>query len=401
MSNSSVQINNNTYGGGNKGSKPGSAASPSSESSSYPGNLLQFKTHQHLQAQIVASAVAKARLPYGSPYSTNSSTSSASSVSGGGPGEVINLSNNKNRTSGGTAYSPAGSSSSYRAKSPKSSSASSSSGIGTNGQAGGAGGLFIGTTSILDNLLKNPRTHLEAAIAAAAAAHNIAAAQAAAMRDGSGSEGNDNSDMVQYEAEGYLENCRGSPHNLSIGGRAGRDSSGDHPPSYYCSPGSAGHPSLIAGGHGGGDDDNNNNMEMTMTEDNTPIPPHLLEPQVEYHHQQQNNNNNNSNSSRDDYGGGIVHNPLAELAKHASLRPPAGGGNKRGSKKNQQQQMVVDGNGEITSSGAVRATPPAKPKPKKNEAIICDICGKKFSNAYNLRVSFTTKTAKEVSLYPR
>lgn len=63
-----------------------------------------------------------------------------------------------------------------------------------------------------------------------------------------------------------------------------------------------------------------------------------------------------------------------------------GGGNKRGSKKVPQQQQV---DGEITSTGRAggeTATPPAKPKPKKNEAIICDICSKKFSNAYNLRV---------------
>jgi len=345
MSNSSVQINN-AYGG--LGKKSASEAS-------YPGNLLQFKSHSHLSQMMAQAQVAnnkQTRLPYGSPYSTSSTTSSTSS------GEIINLS--KNRTSGGTAYSPASNYSS-RAKSPKSS-ASSSSGIGSGGTNGS--GLFIGTTSILDNLLKNPRTPLEAAIAAAAAAHHTLVAAAA--------EGNDNSDMVQYEAEGYLENCR-SPHNLSVGGRSG----GDQPPSYFCSPGSAGHPALLGSGPGN-DDDNNNNMEMTMTEDNTPIPPHLLEPKLEY---------NTNDGGAGVYQDRLSQNPLDHLAKVASARPPAGGGNKRGSRKN-QQQMVVDGNGEISSSGhGARATPPPKPKPKKNEAIICDICGKKFSNAYNLRVS--------------
>lgn len=321
----------------------------------YPGNVLQFKTHQHLQAQIGMGN--KARLPYPSPYSTSSTASSASSSGG----EVINLSNNKNRTSGGSAYSPY-SRSSGGAKSPKSTSSLSSSG-------GSSNGLFIGTTSILDNLLKNPRTHLEAAIAAAAAA--------AAHNAQNSNEASDNNDMVQYEAEGYLENCRSSPHNLTAAHlRQLQEQHGKSP--YYCSPGSAGHPSLV--GANGGDDDNNN-MEMTMTEDSTPIPAHLLEPNIEYHIK---------NEYPDRYG--MLHNPLADLAKvaAASVRhPTTGGGNKRGSKKVQQQH--VDGNGEITSTGETKTTTPAKPKPKKNEAIICDICSKKFSNAYNLRVILTAQ----------
>jgi hypothetical protein len=342
MSSSSVQINN--FGG-----------KKDRDQIQYPGNVLQFKTHQHLQAQIGN----KARLPYPSPYSTSSTASSASSSGG----EVINLSNNKNRTSGGSAYSPY-SRSSGGGKSPKSTSSLSSSGGSTNGN-----GLFIGTTSILDNLLKNPRTHLEAAIAAAAAAaaHNAAA--------NANNEANDNNDMVQYEAEGYLENCRSSPHNLTAAHlRQLQEQHGKAP--YYCSPGSAGHPALV--GANGGDDDNNN-MEMTMTEDSTPIPAHLLEPNVEYHI--------GGSEYPDRYG--TLHNPLADLAKVAAAsmkhQPTTGGGNKRGSKKVKQE---VDANGEITSTGRAgdSATPPAKPKPKKNEAIICDICSKKFSNAYNLRV---------------
>lgn len=349
MSSSSVQINNHTFG-----SKK-SDREPFNNSIQYPGNVLQFKTHQHLQAQI---GMGKTRLPYPSPYSTASTASSASSTGG----EVINLSN-KSRTSGGSAYSPYS-----RSKSPKSTSSMSSSGGSANGN-----GIFIGTTSILDNLLKNPRTHLEAAIAAAAAAaHNSAA---------NNNEANDNSDMVQYEAEGYLENCRSSPHNLTAAHlRQLQEQHGKgrgHPP-YYCSPGSAGHPSLVGANSG---DDNDNNMEMTMTEDSTPIPAHLLEPNVEYHI--------GGNEYPDRYG--TLHNPLADLAKVAAAsikhQPTTGGGNKRGSKK--VQQPPVDANGEISSTGrgSETATPP-KPKPKKNEAIICDICSKKFSNAYNLRVSF-------------
>lgn len=280
MSSSSVQINNHTFGGKK-------SERDRETQIQYPGNVLQFKTHQHLQAQIgMGGNNNKARLPYPSPYSTSSTASSASSSGG----EVINLSNNKNRTSGGSAYSPY-SRSSGGAKSPKSTSSMSSSGGGsTNGN-----GIFIGTTSILDNLLKNPRTHLEAAIAAAAAAaaHNAAAAN----------EANDNNDMVQYEAEGYLENCRSSPHNLTaahLRQLQEQHSKGQGHPPYYCSPGSAGHPALV--GANGGDDDNN--MEMTMTEDSTPIPAHLLEPNVEYHI---------GNEYPDRYG--TLHNPLADLAK--------------------------------------------------------------------------------------
>jgi hypothetical protein len=342
MSSSSVQINNHTFGGKQKSDRG------DSQQIHYPGNVLQFKTHQHLQAQIGMGN--KTRLPYPSPYSTSSTASSSSGGGGGGGGEVINLSNNKNRTSGGSAYSPY-SRSSGGAKSPKSSTSS------TNGN-----GMFIGTTSILDNLLKNPRTHLEAAIAAAAAAHNAAAAAAA------NNEANDNNDMVQYEAEGYLENCRSSPHNLTAA----------HLRQLQEQHGAKGHPPYYISG-GGGDDDNN--MEMTMTEDSTPIPAHLLEPNVEYHI-------GAGAEYPDRYG--TLHNPLADLAKVAAASikhqpTTGGGGNKRGSKKVPQQQQV-DGNGEITSSKGSETTTPVKPKPKKNEAIICDICSKKFSNAYNLRV---------------
>jgi hypothetical protein len=309
---------------------------------------LQFKTHQHLQAQINGNASSnKARSPYPSPYSTSSSASSSG-------GEVINLSSNKKQQSNNSnnsagAYSPYSRAST---KSPKSTASSTSS--------SNNGGLFIGTTSILDNLLKNPRTHLEAAIAAAAAA-------AAAANNG-----NSNNDDGDSE---YMDDVRSSAaHNLTAAHLRQLEQSGGK--GYYCSPGSAGHPAL----HGGSarDDEDNNNMEMTMTEDPTPIPPHLLEPNVEYHI-----GSEYSADRLDRFG--TLHNPLVDLAKvaAASMKQPAGG-NKRGSKKNQQQQ--VDGNGEITSSKDGSGATPPKPKPKKNEAIICDICSKKFSNAYNLRV---------------
>lgn len=352
---SAVQINssngpNNNFRDNSNNRKKSDVSNASSDASSrdQPQHLLQFNHHHQLHQQI---AMGKARIPYGSPYSTSSSSSG---------GEVINLT--KNKTSGGS-YSTLAAKNAG-GKSPKS-------------QAGGAstnsGRVFVGTTSILDNLLKNPRTHLEAAIAAAAAA-----AAASAHNAHNNNDASDNNDMVQYEAEGYAD-AQSSPHNLSAAHLIQQQREGNDR-NYYYSPGSAGHPAFTSGGN----DDDDNNMEMTMTEESTPIPAHLLEPNVEYRVPQE---------YADRYG--LLHNPLADLAKVAAAsiqHQPATVG-KRGSKKNQQQQQqqAADGNGvdDITSTGKQANTTPA-PTPKKAkknpDSIICEICGKKFSNAYNLRV---------------
>lgn len=350
---SAVQINSNntnsnSFRDNSNNRKKSDVSNASSEASSrdQPQNILQFNHNHQLHQQI---AMGKARLPYGSPYSSSSSSSG---------GEVINLT--KNKTSGGSFSTFT--TKNVGGKSPKSQAGGVSGGASTNSNR-----VFVGTTSILDNLLKNPRTHLEAAIAAAAAA------AAASAHNTHNNDGSDNNDMVQYEAEGYAD-AQSSPHNLSASHREGQDRS-----YYYSSPGSAGHPAFTSGGN----DDDDNNMEMTMTEADTPIPAHLLEPNVEYRVPEEYSNR---------YG--LLHNPLADLAKVAAAsiqhQPTTVG--KRGSRKNQQQQQAADGNGvdDITSTGkqATTTQAPTPKKAKKNpDSIICEICGKKFSNAYNLRVS--------------
>lgn len=355
--NSNNTSNNNNFRDNSNNRKKSDVSNASSDASSRdaPQHLLQFNHQRELHQQI---AMGKARIPYGSPYSSSSSSSG---------GEVINLT--KNKTSGGSFSTFAGKNAG--GKSPKSQSGGVSGGASTNSNR-----VFVGTTSILDNLLKNPRTHLEAAIAAAAAA------AAASAHNAHNNDGSDNNDMVQYEAEGYAD-AQSSPHNLTAAHLIQQQRQDQQDRSFYYSPGSAGHPAFTSSGN---DDDDNNGMEMTMTEDNTPIPAHLLEPNVEYRVPKE---------YADRYG--LLHNPLADLAKVAAAsiqHQPATVG-KRGSRKNQQQQQqqqAADGNGvdDITSTGKQANTTPA-PTPKKAkknpDSIICDICGKKFSNAYNLRVS--------------
>jgi hypothetical protein len=90
------------------------------------------------------------------------------------------------------------------------------------------------------------------------------------------------------------------------------------------------------------------------------VPAQLLEPNVEYH----------IGKEMEGYGGGRAENPLLDLAKVASSM-------ERGKRK-------VPGD-KITSTGQQGDGIKIKIK-KQPEPITCDICGKKFSNAYNLRV---------------
>ena len=205
--------------------------------------------------------------------------------------------------------------------------------------------VYIGTTSILDNLLKNPRGQYPDQNNASAA-----------------NEASDNNDMVQYEAEGFNES----------GGQT-------HPTYYYSPTAGAG---ISIGGHSVFEDDAAP-IDMSET-DHAPIPAQLLEPNVEYHI---------GNEFTDRFGG--IQHPLADLAKvtaSVQQQQQTTASKRRGAKNQAAQQGELAGNGvEIISSTGrhpVDTPPPVKIKIKKPpETITCDICSKRFSNAYNLRVS--------------